>query len=103
MNFDDVETRRAKIISETAKIPWRELERFFAAGVVIGVAPGLDLVAVACAMADDDKLQVENWLSRGEIALVSDDQARGWLEAETVVWAVVTSPWVLAQPVADVV
>lgn len=100
MNFDDVEIRRAKIISETAKIPWRELQRFFAAGVVIAVAPDLDLVDVACALADDDKLRVEEWLSRGEMGLASDDQAREWLKSETVMWAVVTSPWIVAQPIS---
>jgi len=30
---------------------------------------------------------------------VSDKQAREWVEADALVWAVAASPWVLVQPV----
>jgi len=42
------ELERARIIGETAKIPWLELQRFFAAGKVMWIAADLDLVDVAC-------------------------------------------------------
>ena len=35
---------RAKLEGETSKIAWRELQRFFANGTAIYVAPALDLV-----------------------------------------------------------
>jgi hypothetical protein len=38
----DRELKRVKIISETARIPWQELQRFFAAGKVMLVTQGLD-------------------------------------------------------------
>ena len=38
---------RARINQETARLPWRELQRFFAQGRVIAVAPELDLVELA--------------------------------------------------------
>ena len=47
------ELKRGKIISETAKIPWTDLQRHFAAGRALSVACGLDLVDTAFAMQED--------------------------------------------------
>ena len=91
------ELERAKIIGETAKISWLELQRFFAAGKVFRVDDGLDLVEVACAMQRDDVTRVGDWTARGWLAPVSDDQARQWVAAEQVLWAVAIKPWVLVQ------
>ncbi len=41
------ELEKAKVNLETAKIPWAELQRCFAAGLAIAVAGDLDLVEVA--------------------------------------------------------
>lgn len=91
------ELARARINSETAKIPWRELQRFFAAGKVFHVDRELDLVDVACAMQADDIAQVEAWTAAARLTLVPDDQARIWLDQQVVLWAVVVKPWVLVQ------
>lgn len=89
--------KRARIVTETAKIPWRELQRFFAAGKVMLVAPELDLVDVAHAIQEDDIAQVKPWSEKLQILPVSDDQARLWVEGDTTLWAVVIKPWVLVQ------
>jgi hypothetical protein len=91
---------RAKIIGETAKIPWLELQRFFAAGKVIWVASDLDLVEVAWAMQQDDIQRVGEWSAEGELAAVSDDQARRWVAGNSLLWAVTIKPWVLVQELA---
>ena len=49
---------KAKIISETARINWLELQKFYAAGSVITVEPQLDLVEVAFAFSLDNKTAV---------------------------------------------
>lgn len=82
---------------ETARIPWRELGRYFAAGRVIRVADDLDLVEVAGAIAKDDTTRVKTWLTAGLVAPVADREARDWQEADAVVWAVVVKPYVLVQ------
>ncbi len=92
---------RAKINSETAKIPWRELQRFFAAGKLRLVAPGIDLVEVAYALQQDDTDAVQSWVENAELASVSDDQARQWHAQDAVLWAVVVKPWVLIQALAE--
>jgi len=91
---------RARIIGETAKIPWLELQRFFAAGKVIWIARDLDLVEVAWALQQDDVERVGAWSEQGELAPVSDDQARRWVAGDSLLWAVAVKPWVLVQETA---
>ena len=88
---------RARINQETARIPWRDLQRFFAQGRVIAVDPGLDLVELALRCARDEAQTIAADLEQGRLAPVSDDRARAWLEADAEVWAVVVKPWVLVQ------
>ena len=89
------------IHAETAKIPWSDLQRFFAAGKAIHVALKLDLVDVALQMSTDNSAQVRQWMDSGEIATVSDDLARHWIDSDATVWAVVVKPWVLVQEVQE--
>jgi len=93
----DRELARAKINSETARIPWRELQRFFAAGKLFHVHAELDLVEVACALHEDDAERVERWTAAALLGPVADEQARAWLDSEAELWAVVVKPWVLVQ------
>ena len=95
------ELERARIVSETAKIPWLELQRFFASGKVIWVAGALDLVEVACALQQDDVERVSDWTQSMQIAAVTDDQARQWINADSLLWAVAVKPWVLVQELTD--
>jgi hypothetical protein len=89
---------RARINSETAKIAWRELQQFFAQGYAVAVSPQLDLVDVAYQVSADNKSRIQEWMEVGQFGPVSDAQAIEWLEANTLMWAVVVRPWVLVQP-----
>ena len=82
---------------QTAKIAWRELEKFFASGKAVYVDSSLDLIDVAAAMHDDDADQIKALMSSGSVGLVSDDQALRWSDKKSDLWAVVVSPWVLVQ------
>jgi hypothetical protein len=88
---------RAKLNQETARIPWVELQRLFARGVAVWIAPGLDLVDTAAAFSQDRTDLVQSEMAAGRIALVDPEQARAWLAQEATLWAVVVSPWVLVQ------
>lgn len=90
---------KAKVNQETAKIPWHELQRFFASGTAIYVAPALDLTAVASVMAEDDAAQLQHWMQANQVQQVSEAQASKWFDEQATVWAVVIKPWVLVQPV----
>ncbi len=92
---------KAKVNLETSKIPWHELQRFFAAGLAIAVSCDLDLVEVAYQFSVDNKTQVEQWLNAKQIGQVSDQQASNWFNNSSSVWAVVVKPWILVQEVAN--
>jgi len=88
---------KANLNRETAPIAWRDLQRFFASGNAIAVAPELDLIEVGAKLAEDNAAQLSEWMQQGKIDAVSDEQAQAWFEADAEVWALVIRPWVLVQ------
>ena len=97
----DSELLRANINNETAQINWHELQRFFAGGWLIYVSSDTNLLDVAVAFSLDDKDKVSKWLTSGEVAKVSDEQAKQWHAENTTFWSNVVKPWVLIQPVTE--
>ncbi len=100
-NISDSKILRANINNETSKISWLELQRFFAGGWLIYVDRQTNLLDVAVAFSQDEKDLVSKWLTSGEVAKVTDSQARLWHEKNTTFWSTVVKPWVLIQPVDD--
>lgn len=90
---------RARLVAETGKIRWQELQTHFARGALIHVAPDLDLIDVAMHLVRDDKAAFERWLCAGEVARVTELHARRWQRQPPMFWAVVVAPWVLVQEV----
>ncbi|BCG63230.1 MAG: hypothetical protein methR_P0926 [Methyloprofundus sp.] len=86
-----------KVNQETSKIAWSELQRFFASGLAVFIAPELDLVEVSDAFSKDNKTLVEQWMQNKQVHLVSDQQATDWIKNNSMVWAVVIKPWILVQ------
>ncbi|MGV6806833.1 MAG: DUF2288 domain-containing protein [bacterium] len=93
------DANKADILNETAKIPWRELQRFFASGKAIHIDESEDLVDVAYQFSVDNKAFFESRIAEAKIAAVSDATALEWFESDALVWAVVVKPWVLVQAV----
>lgn len=93
----DIEARQQQLHGETARIAWRELQRFFAQGKVLQLHVDHDLVRVAAHFACDDKQHVQGLLETQQLAPVTDDQARHWYDTDTTVWSVVVAPFVLVQ------
>lgn len=92
----DLELRN-KVNRETARLPWTELLKHFAQGNVVWVANSLDLVDVAVRISHDDKANISQWMTSGQIAKVNDAQAQAWLETNAELWASVVSPFILVQ------
>ncbi len=88
---------RAKLNLETARIAWAELERPFARGAVIRVAPDMDLVDVALDVAENNAARIQAWLAEGRIARADLLDAEDWHTRQPGLWAVVVAPWVLVQ------
>ena len=87
----------SKLNLETAIIDWTELQRFFAQGKVLFIDKNTDLVSTAESIASDQSDQVSKLIQKHTINLVSDEQAKQWIESNSQVWAVVVAPWVLVQ------
>jgi len=63
---------RSELNEQTAQMRWSELERFFASGTVISIAPELDLIDVGARIAADDKQSVQRWM-------ISRACSAGWM------------------------
>ncbi len=100
-NNNDTEALRANINSDTAQINWNELQRFFAGGWVIYVSSKTNLLDVAVAFSLDNKSEVSQWLTNGEISKVTDEQAKQWHQKNSPFWSTVIKPWILIQPATD--
>ena len=88
---------RGKLNSETACIPWKELQRYFAGGFTLYVKQELDLIEVAYQMHQDNAPQIEQWMQANLLHQVSNEQARQWFNDDAQLWACVIKPWVLIQ------
>jgi hypothetical protein len=97
MNEKIIAGLRTELNLQTAQMPWTELERWFAAGSVIGVANELDLIDVGAHIAADDKESVQKWMAAGLLGRVTDEKAAVWLSQDTLLWTVVVKPWILVQ------
>lgn len=96
--FNDEELHQALNL-ETGQINWSELQRQFAGGRVIRIAPELDLVKTAMKFVRDDKEYIEKWIESGQLHPATDDDARTWNENKSEFWSVVVAPWVLVQEI----
>ena len=97
MPEQDQELIRAKLNSETAKLGWKELQRFFAGGKLLYVNSDLDLIDVAFAIQQDDQQKVQQWMEQTQLARVSNLQAKDWFVDNSLLWTVVVKPWILVQ------
>lgn len=88
-----------KLNSETSKIPWSELQTFFAAGQVVYLEKGQDLIAIAAEFSLDNKDLLAPLIEQGKMGVMQEAQSLQWLDENQVVWAVVVAPWVLVQEV----
>lgn len=65
------------------------------------VSEKLDLLEVAVQMSNDNKAQIEQWLTTQQVGKVTDEQAKNWLEADASLWTVVVRPWILVQQATE--
>jgi len=86
-----------KLFSETARIAWHDLQRFFAQGVVLQIDESLDLIEVAILIANDITNDLQVLIQKGLVAAPSNDTARDWYQKNIELWSVVVAPYVLVQ------
>jgi hypothetical protein len=93
------EELRAHLHGETSKLPWVDLEKHFARGVVFKVAKGTDILDVAIVMSRDDKDTLEKMIDDKKVQGAEIEDAKKWHESSVSLWTVVIAPWVLVQEI----
>jgi len=91
------EELRAHLHGETSKLPWTELEKHFARGVVFKVAKGIDILDVALVIARDDKDTLKIWIDNKDVLAVEVEDAQKWHDTSASLWSVVVAPFILVQ------
>ena len=91
------ETLRREYFSQTALIPWRDLQLHYARGAVVNIAADMELVEVAVQLGMDNTARFQQWIDAGNVGAVTEEQALAWHESDRELWAVVAAPWVLVQ------
>ena len=84
---------------ECAPIAYKEIEQFFARGMLVLVAEDLDIIEVALCIQADDTQQINEWISSEKVIRVHDEYALKWSKKETILMAVTAVPWLLVQEV----
>ena len=100
MSSDRKQTIITELNQETSKMPWTEMQKFFASGSTIYVSPEFDLLDIASDLVMDNKAHIESLMSENKVHNVTDEQATTWLSEEISVWVVVLAPYVLVQPLS---
>jgi hypothetical protein len=90
-------SQKEQLNLETAIIHWKALEAFFAQGKLLIVAPSGDLVNTASIIAENNVTKLEKLINSQMIEFASPKWVRKHCTEETGLWAVVVSPYVLAQ------
>ena len=93
---DQISTNE-KLNLETAIISWKELELFFAKGKLLIIERSMDLVKVATIIASNDTKAVSELIEKHDVAFATTDWVKKHCNPTTELWAVVVSPYVIAQ------
>ena len=90
---------RAHLHGETGKLPWVDLQKHFARGVVFKVETGLDIIDVAIVLSRDDKDTLQKWIDEKKVVGAEIEDAKKWHESSARLWTLVVAPWVLVQEI----
>jgi len=86
---------------ETARIPWQELQRFFAGGRLLLLDSREDMLDVAASLVANDVRRIQSLIKQELLVHPNDEQAKFWVADDAELWAVVLNPWVLVQENQD--
>jgi hypothetical protein len=92
---------KAELIEMLDEAEWEWLSPHAKRDAVIVVSPGLDLVEVGLAIANDNASMVQRWISEQQIYKPSPEQISIWEQEQTHRFnALIVQPYVLVQDLA---
>lgn len=98
---EDTSTVDDKLDKYTGEVDWTYIKPHFLSGALVYVDPGLSLTEVGRAFAEDEVEQVTAWRKTGDLVTPSQPHADYWESSGARFTALVVSPFVLIQPVAQ--
>lgn len=88
---------REQLSQECAPISYKEIEQFFARGMMVLVDNSIDILDVALLVQADDSQQLEKIIKQGKITRVHDEYAKTWSQENPQLMAITVVPWLLVQ------
>jgi len=88
---------RQNLESECDYLPWQEIEKHFARGIVRVISTDLNLIDVAIDIAQNNTQKITKALSNNTIVEPSISQATHWQQLNSNFMCVVVAPFVLIQ------
>ena len=87
---------------DIAEVNWRELKIHLKRDAIIVVSAELDLVDVGVAVADDDKVLVETWITASQLEKPTEKQLESWeQESAQRFRMLIVQPYILIQDLCD--
>ena len=84
---------------ECAPIAYKEIEMFFARGMLVLVENNTDILDVALIIQADDTNGLNKLIQQGKVIRAHDDHAINWSQNNTQLMAVTAVPWLLVQEI----
>jgi hypothetical protein len=90
-------TLREKLNLETAEIPWKELQICFAQGKLLIIDTAADIIDIASLISENDSEKLKHLIHNDNIAFATPEWIKTYCHEDTLLWAVVVAPYVVAQ------
>jgi hypothetical protein len=89
----------SQLNQELAEVTWTDLLPHAKRDAIIVVTPGMDLVTVGTAIAQDDVLQVQRWIQEALIHKPAAEQLTNWNQTPSHRFqTLIVQPYVLVVP-----
>ena len=98
---EDTQGLEDRLEKYTGEVDWPYLKKHYQSGALIYVDPALNITEVGRAIAEDDTETIKTWKKSGDIIQPSAPHAAYWEESGDTFLALVVSPFVLMQQVAE--
>lgn len=88
---------RDELQQQCAAIAYQEIQRFFAKGMMVLVADGVDIIDVAWLMQNNEVTTLTQLIAQKKVIRVHDKHAKKWSKKNTQLLAITVVPWLLVQ------
>ena len=93
-------TARERFEQDLAEVCWRELRIHMRRDALVTLAPELDIITVASAVAADDSGRVSGWIAAGQIGKPTARELKLWESSlDTTFLMLIVQPYILIQAV----